>query len=198
MNETSTSEAFISYWQETYGEVNPIDFYFKFEWPTNWFRIHSLPNSKRYPETADERAEILERHRQIFSQLITEDDTVFYLFGNFLMHQKAPDKLQTELGECEHLTSIDLVKLNSSNYQSGQFYSAYTKKAMFSFSAIQPILMQIMEDAYPYRFAIINSTKKRIFVPYDGGMDLILATKAERDQQQNLFAKWGAKREDGM
>jgi hypothetical protein len=49
-----TREEFQEFWQKNYPETPPTAHAFKHYLPTRWVRIHSLPESKRYADTAAE------------------------------------------------------------------------------------------------------------------------------------------------
>ena len=49
-----TEKEFIDYWNKEYPKSLPINHELKWIYPDKWFRIHSLPLSKRYAESSDE------------------------------------------------------------------------------------------------------------------------------------------------
>ena len=49
-----TKEEFNTFWTKTYPDTIPISHFFKHDYSNRWFRIHSLPYSKRYAESAEE------------------------------------------------------------------------------------------------------------------------------------------------
>ena len=65
-----TEIEFIDYWNKEYPGSYPINHELKWIYPDRWFRIHSLPDSKRYAESADEYKIILERQNQLINDLI--------------------------------------------------------------------------------------------------------------------------------
>ena len=46
-----TAEAFQHYWTRTYPDCPPVGFRLRAAYQARWFRIHSLPASKRYAES---------------------------------------------------------------------------------------------------------------------------------------------------
>ena len=51
-----TSEQFNTFWALNFADTIPIQHYFKHDYSDRWFRIHSLPESKRYADN-EERME---------------------------------------------------------------------------------------------------------------------------------------------
>lgn len=61
---------FQQYWANEYPACPPIGFLLREKYKDRWFRIHSLPGSKRYPENDDEMREVLHRHNAILDALL--------------------------------------------------------------------------------------------------------------------------------
>src|SRR4051812_29506637 len=55
-----------------------------------WFRIHALPESKRYPESLDEWATVLSRHNEMLSELLAAESEVLLLTTTFSHENMAP------------------------------------------------------------------------------------------------------------
>ena len=49
-----TSEQFNTYWALNFADSIPIPHYFRHDYSDRWFRIHSLPGSKRYADNEEE------------------------------------------------------------------------------------------------------------------------------------------------
>src|SRR5690242_3897509 len=67
-----TPAEFNDYWQQVYPNSPPIGYLLRQEYEDRWFRIHTLPESKRYPETEAEYQEILRRHNLLLDDLLGE------------------------------------------------------------------------------------------------------------------------------
>ena len=68
-----TKKDFNQFWKENYPDAKPIPYEFKREMAHRWFRIHSLPLSKRYAETPDEYAIILARQNELITDFFGEN-----------------------------------------------------------------------------------------------------------------------------
>lgn len=61
----STSTTLSKAWRARFGEVLPAGFLCREALSDRWLRIHSLPESKRYPADPSEMAELLSRHNRV-------------------------------------------------------------------------------------------------------------------------------------
>ncbi len=52
----------LSWWKKEFGNVAPVGFVLRQHLQAHWVRFHSLPESKRYPESVSEYAELILRH----------------------------------------------------------------------------------------------------------------------------------------
>ena len=53
---------FEQFWRDSYGEFPPVTYRLRYEFfDSRWVRFHSLPESKRYPESDTEMEIVLER-----------------------------------------------------------------------------------------------------------------------------------------
>src|ERR1700712_4221009 len=65
----SRSEAMSAEWSLHWGSAQPVSHQLKHELSDRWVRFHSLPGSKRYPESGPEWREVLARHRILIEDL---------------------------------------------------------------------------------------------------------------------------------
>lgn len=72
---------FQKYWQTRYSESLPINYELKTVYPERWFRIHSLPESKRYAENESEYQIILDRQNTLINDLIGDNTEIVVSFG---------------------------------------------------------------------------------------------------------------------
>jgi hypothetical protein len=64
-----TKEDFQNLWTLNYPDTIPISYRFKHDYSDRWFRIHSLPESKRYAENESEWEILLSRQNEIITDL---------------------------------------------------------------------------------------------------------------------------------
>ncbi len=68
--ESSEIEAFSAWWAERFGEVLPLGYKLRSAFPDRWFRIHSLPESKRYANDDREYDILIERQRVLADEVL--------------------------------------------------------------------------------------------------------------------------------
>ncbi|MGW1610935.1 DUF3885 domain-containing protein [Streptomyces sp. NPDC002285] len=56
-------------WQQQFPKVPPIAHELRAAYSDRWVRFHSLPRSKRYPETEEEYAIVLHRYNTLLDEL---------------------------------------------------------------------------------------------------------------------------------
>ncbi|MCA9708875.1 MAG: hypothetical protein KDK70_23725, partial [Myxococcales bacterium] len=64
---------FPSWWSERFGQTSPLGYRLRAAFPERWLRIHSLPQSKRYPDSAAELDVLLHRHRTVAAAVLSPD-----------------------------------------------------------------------------------------------------------------------------
>ncbi|MBK7581372.1 MAG: hypothetical protein IPI67_14305 [Myxococcales bacterium] len=78
-----TTSRFDEYWQAHFPELAPAGLAFQESLRTRWLRIHSLPGSKRYADSPEERAELLQRHRQVADVVLGASSACALLVAGF-------------------------------------------------------------------------------------------------------------------
>src|SRR5262245_37658442 len=66
-------------WNARFPNCEPVAHHLPAVFPERWVRFHSLPASKRYPETEAEYATVLARHNRILGELARHGEPVALL-----------------------------------------------------------------------------------------------------------------------
>jgi hypothetical protein len=180
INETLRQQFFID-WNTLYPQTPPIAYLFKQRLANRWARIHSLPKSKRYAETKEERAEILRRQNTIIHQLIGKDTEIRVVSlwmndDNPLFTMRQMDRLGM-IALAEHETEYDL-------------YTYVT-----DWEPPDDILLTMIADDAMRAFLIGPDC---LIAPYDGGMDVILKDPYTTWEFKRKYKDWLSPREDGL
>lgn len=133
-----TAKEFEIFWTSTYPETIPISHYFRHDYAGRWFRIHSLPESKRYAETKKEWQILLDRQITIITDLLGIGEKFLLITGEGEMEGYMELHPITEVKSIKNisftfLSPIDLHKLSPEEYEVGHIY-----KPMFSEQIWQP------------------------------------------------------------
>lgn len=192
-----TESEFIDYWNTEYPESFPINHELKSVYPDRWFRVHSLPESKRYAESTDEYKIILDRQNQLINDLIGEESEVvisFALYTNDLTNDNY--KELTDFGEFLKVLTIDLHKERPEEYEDEMYFDIYVKTENWKNRNRDEILKAIADDEI--RVMFVSPSKKCVIAPYDGGVDVIVDSTEKRDRLKAKYKDWLSDREDGM
>ena len=188
---------FIDYWNKEYPESLPINHELKLVYPDRWFRIHSLPESKRYAETEEEYKIILDRQNQLINELIGEESEVAISFGLYRRDSTNVNyKELTDFGEFQKVLRIDLQKERPEAYLDEMYFDIYVKTEKWENGKRDEILKAIADDEI--RAMFVSPSKKCVIAPYDGGVDIIVDSTEKRDRLKAKYKNWLSDREDGM
>ena len=192
-----TESEFIDYWNKVYPESLPINHELKSVYPDRWFRIHSLPESKRYAENADEYKIILDRQNQLIDDLIGKESEVIISFGLYRWDITNDNyKELNDFGEFQKVLRIDLHKERPEEYEDEMYFDIYVKIEKWENGNRDEILKAIADDEI--RAMFVCPSKKCVISPYDGGVDVIVDSTEKRDRFKAKYKDWLSEREDGM
>jgi hypothetical protein len=192
-----TPGQFKVYWNKNYPDSYPIDYELKSLFNNRWFRIHSLPDSKRYAENDNENKIILGRQNRLITDLFQSDDfyIVIGLYNWDLSSPSTDDYF--DLDEFQKIDTLVLHKIRPDQYQDDEvYYEIYMKPNKWKSDKFNDLLTNIADSGV--RAMFVNSTKNITVVPYDGGMDIILPDTKTRDDFKIKYKDWLSSREDGL
>ncbi|WP_420552256.1 DUF3885 domain-containing protein [Tenacibaculum aiptasiae] len=192
-----TESEFIDFWKKEYPESLPINHELKTIYPDRWFRIHSLPKSKRYAENENEYKIILNRQNQLIDDLIGDKSEVAISFGLYQWDSINDNyKKLTEFGEFQKVLRIDLQKERPKEYEDEMYFDIYIKTENWESGKRDQILKSIADDKI--RAMFVSPSRKCIIAPYDGGVDVIVDSTEKRDTLKIKYKDWLPDRKDEM
>lgn len=162
-----------------YKPVYPIAFHMRHAVPDAWFRIHSLPESKRYPENEEEWDILLQRHRELTERVLVEGSRcrVHYTLFN------------------DRGIPLDLHPQLSWTSPRAQRYSdddaTYTQAAetTWHFDTFREWIRLRSDDDFGW-LSFHSLDTDAIYAPYDGGADVFSLDPDFIANIRNEFAKW--------
>jgi hypothetical protein len=163
-----------------------------------WFRIHTLPDSKRYPQTNAEYTEVMRRHNNILADLLPDHRSIILLATSYSMGDLNPSlpEVLHQLYPFELLQSI----LTSEIDEPPEFncYShIWLYEHQWQVHSLDPILKEVADDVIN-NVLLVDPKQHLIYHPYDGGADLILSNLDLRDHLKSQYHEWLSSRSDGM
>jgi hypothetical protein len=189
---------FNDYWNQHFPDCPLMSHILRKTHPDRWFRIHTLPSSKRYPQTLAEYTEVLRRHNTILTDLLPSDQSIILLATSYSMGDPNPSlpEVLRQLYPFELMRSIltaeiyEPSKLNC--YSHIWFYEHH-----WQVHSLDLILKKVADDVIN-NVLFVDPQEHLIYHPYDGGADLILPNSAMRDQLKSHYHEWLSSRPDGM
>jgi hypothetical protein len=182
------NDEFQTYWRTNFPDCPPVSYLFKSKLNHLWFRIHTLPESKRYAENIEETQEILLRQKTIFSDIVGENEDCFLVC---LGYNQNPTKIYKNqfpiLAKLlTHESEPILLPEIEEDREKGEIFQLAFGKQRIKFDDLKEILIAVADWKIAH-FFILNPNLKRIFDPYDGGVDMILETSAKRDEFKGKY-----------
>lgn len=196
-----TPEHFKEFWASTYPETLPIQHLFRYNYASRWFRIHSLPQSKRYADTEREWGVLLARHNTIITDIFGDNVEILIVAGDYNCDEPLePHITQQELAllhfSFQRIADVDLFELSPEEYGEGQTYRVAYAETVWKPYLHDNLLKGIADGKFSAFF--ISPNKKAIAAPYDGGIDFLLKDAETRDWCREKYKDWLSAREDGL
>lgn len=190
MNETLTN-----FWNSFVGEeVPPIAHELKSTFSERWVRFHSLPESKRYPETKGEYEEVLFRHNTVIEELAGVPSSLFVVVPEYseLSIPGGPERdLDGLFPGLEYWATID------QNEECGVYWHLHAAKIEYKGSEFNRIFRKVANNEAG-NILIVSPAANFVFHPYDGGGDFILSSLQERDILKGKYKKWLSANPEGL
>lgn len=177
-------------WDEHWAE-EPLGYALRDVHWDRWVRFWSLPKGKRYADTDAEHAEVLRRHLTVLRTL-ARDTLVWVIAQDW-------DGRTIESG-----WSHDAVPGRWPWRRSRDFAVTDELGAVGSFywvrsSAVDDLACLLRDVAVERANVVIGGEDLSwVYAPYDGGADVILPTRAQRDALARRHRRWTSTRRDGL
>ena len=196
-----TKEDFQNLWTLNYPDTVPISYLFKHDYSNRWFRIHSLPESKRYAENENEWEILLSRQNEIITDLFGLETPIIIVTGEY----NWGDNRQIHITDEEEifksfsfvrLDNIEMNKIDPEQYDEPDIYRPAFAETVWKQKYHDKLLREIANDNT--RAFFVSFDKNIIVAPYDGGVDFILIDNQTRDNYKEKYKQWLSEREDGL
>ena len=191
-------DAFLAFWRSHYGDCPPAGFLLHETFPERWFRIHSLPDSKRYADTARETTALLARHNTVATDVLGDGaPCVVVTKAEYNPRVGRPARGHVQFARLQ-LRPLVVVTANNPN-DTGAGWSIPLALARITWQpgALDDVLLDVA-NALLGPFLIVSETTGRVYAPYDGGADLFLANAIERDEFRGRYEAWLSSHPSGL
>lgn len=196
-----TKEDFQKLWTLNYPDTAPISYLFKHTYTDRWFRIHSLPKSKRYPEDENDWQVLLSRQNEIITDLFGLETPILIVTGEYNCgdHRQIHITDEEEIFEqfsFVRLDNIDLHKIDPEQYDEPDIYRPVFAQTIWKPNYHDKLLMKIAND--DTRAFFISFDKNVIVSPYDGGVDFVLKDSLTKEYYKKKYKQWLSEPDDGL
>jgi hypothetical protein len=174
-------------WHERWSGDGPFDVDLKSECHAQWVRFHTLPDSKRYPDTTAELATILSRHNTLLNELIQE--TQFYLVTTQASSEPDDADLNNDVDPESVLwrTIFETPDEEDPEFYSYRYY--YLSLRTWGAGCLDAVLRKVANDEIILTY-VAPTDLSWLYHPYDGGMDVFLSTTSKRDELAAIYKEW--------
>ncbi|WP_121717378.1 hypothetical protein [Streptomyces sp. E5N91] len=190
--------ALAALWRARRPSGPPVAHTFRSAYADRWVRFHSLPGSKRYPESEDEYAVALHRYNTVLDELFAGRD-VYVVTADWSWTPDGPAVFPVtrpglRLGGVRWWTESDEDDPDPAFHTHTRFYA---KRRSWRHGCVDALLRAVADEALVEVF-VTDTGLRRIHHPYDGGADVILATPGERDRLRGRHTDWLSGHPSGM
>jgi len=178
------------FWDKNFGLSPPIGYRLRQTYKPRWFRIHTLPDAKRYPDSENDFQEILRRHNSMIEDVL--GDTSSYVLLSFEENlAPALDFESTELA-----FKVPFHELDSNSEEEGHI-SIWMYELEWRPNSLDSLLRLVALDKLS-NLGIVNTAHASLCFPYDGGGDVILSKVEELMHLKNEYSDWLSKHPEGL
>lgn len=192
-----TSEEFKQYWQQQYSKSPPIGYLLRQAYEARWFRIHCLPESKRYPENQHEYQEILRRHNVVLTDILGANGEFVFITTSYsdTPKPKPPySKYRSIIGHHEELMTIPM---HEDDDEFLRYWHFYMSPRIWKSHSLDDLLKLVADDLIG-NVLLVGIRQNCLYHPYDGGADIILESEFVRDLKKKKYSAWLPKNPQGL
>ncbi|MFL9656562.1 hypothetical protein ACJ7VE_22920 [Streptomyces sp. PB17] len=176
----------------------PVTHTFRSTYADRWVRFHSLPGSKRYPESEGEYAVVLHRYNTVLDELFAHGE-VYVVTSDWSCTPDGPAAFPTPRRELHPngvhwWTESDEDDPDPALHTHTRFYA---DRRPWRNGCVDALLRAVADEALVEVF-VTDTELRRIHAPYDGGADVVLATPGERDRLRGRHVDWLSSTPSGL
>ena len=183
-------------WTLSFGHLLPIGHLLRHELTSSrWLRIHSLPDSKRYPETEVEYMEVLRRHNAVAAEVLGRGASCSLIVSRHVVaaetiNWRDESKL---LGYKLEPTPV----WGRPPCDNDGFYEFAVSTVVWTSGAFDHLIRAVADDRES-NLVFFSQITDEVYAPYDGGADLFVRNTPRRHQLRDRWSRWLSSRRDGL
>lgn len=190
------SDEMNNFWTENFGDALPVASALKSKFQERWFRIHTLPNSKRYPDSEFEYNEILGRHNKVLDDLFLSEERFILVSCGFSRNAEPvrSPKIK-EIGFQQIFWKT--IRLDDEETREETYCHFFIDYVDWKVGLLDSLFRLIANDEIS-EIMLVSVEGNFVYHPYDGGADLILKDSFTRDSYKQKYVHWLSARPDGL
>jgi hypothetical protein len=167
------------WFQQPFCQAFPLAHMMRQTFPDYWLRIHSLPESKRYPEDEAERQTVFDRHSRFGSALLGERAHCLIIQSRFNGFQRS----------AELMPELEWTQIHQVCEDDEDVWDSWMAHTTWDAAAFRTLLMAIADDREAH-VSFVSEVTDCVFIPYDGGADGFSFDTALLRRLKEEFAPW--------
>jgi hypothetical protein len=182
---------FQDYWNSRYPLCPPVARLIRQTYPERWFRIYTLPEAKRYPETKEEYQEILHRHNTLLTDLLQDSRMVFLVTAGYSETAQpiVPEHIDLSLFPSTWSTSLPMHQIEGDDASDSRYWHLWTCAHEWRSGSLD-VLFRLVADDRIANVLIVDPQQHHVYHPYDGGADVVVASQIERERFRTKYSPW--------
>lgn len=190
-------KGFRTAWDAAHPGCNPVGYMMRAAGAPNWVRFHSLPGSKRYAETDEERQTLLARQNQLAGEVLGEGGAAWLVQTCWPMPwPEGEDALFQAIREHGLTFAFEFQDADDAPDERRP-WRAHAALVRWKSHAVDDLLWSIAEDRAG-RTLWMSEQTGAVFAPYDGGVDLFLPSADAVSAMKSDHRSWLSTRPDGL
>lgn len=183
-------------WRQSWPDCPPLGHLFRQRMSDRWVRFHGLPSGRRCPTSASEYAEVLHRYNTVLVALLGESTPAptYLITVEYGEEDLAAGSEPVHVGL--HPDAVAWMRV-ADPADPDLRYGLYVSRMEFVPGDLDGLFRYVAEDRTT-DVVVTDESLCRLFHPYDGGMDVIASSTAQRDRLAARFASWRSERPDGL
>lgn len=193
-------DQFRRFWEQHFSDCSPVSYLFKQRLADRWFRFHSLPESKRYPDNETEVIQLLARQNTVLLDVIGAGECCL-VSGNYssspLLEERCPALSEFKFQEFLQLPGQNFEPEEMGLDEESIRLDLFCATHQLEYGSLDAVL-RCVADWKIVNFFVVNCDRKSIFAPYDGGVDVILKNTEDRDAFKAKYRDWLSSHPQGL
>ena len=192
-------DEFTQLWLQRYSDCPPVGHLMREAFEEQWFRVHTLPNSKRYAESQKEEDEILRRHNSVLDALIGKDGKFVLVFTHYsgnIDPSISPDHCSLLGFPGKHFLGLPQSEFDPDIEEEFSWHF-YMSTHQWSSGSMDDLLRMIATERIA-NILLVAIDQNCAYHPYDGGGEVFVDNVSRREGLLRRFKVWLSPRSDGL